>query len=45
MVFFKAPADGAFKASVMQNGAWSEVPSDLICFDAIENTEEAESNE
>lgn len=36
--YFKAPADGAYKTSVLQDGAWSIVPSDLICFEATKDT-------
>lgn len=32
LFFFKAPGDGAYKASVLADGAWTEVPSDLICY-------------
>lgn len=45
LFFFKAPADGAYKTSVLQDGAWSEVPSDLICFKGTENTEKADTYE
>ena len=38
MFYFKAPSDGAYKTSVLQDGAWTEVPSDLICFTATQDT-------
>ena len=45
MIYFKAPADGAYKTSVLQDGAWMEVPSDLICFEATQDDSEAERYE
>ena len=31
---FKAPAEGAYKTSVLKDGAWVSAPSDLICFES-----------
>lgn len=45
MFFFKVPSDGAYKASVLANGAWTEIPSDLICFEGTKDDFKAESFE
>ena len=43
ITFFQVPSDGAYKTSVLQDGAWTEVPSDLICFEATEDTKKADT--
>lgn len=43
--FFKAPADGAYKVSVLADGAWTEAPSDLICFKGVVDDFKEESYE
>ena len=45
ITFFQVPSDGAYKTSVLQDGAWTEVPSDLICFEATEDTKKADTFE
>ena len=45
LFFFKAPSDGAYKASVLANSAWTEIPSDLICFQKTKDTFKADTVE
>lgn len=45
LFFFKAPGDGAYKASVLADGAWTDVPSDLICYQGTKDNKSADSYE